>query len=158
MNISVGEDPDFETVAGFAIEELKHLPVLGETSPRKAGISKSSISTTAGSTSAGEAGGVTPRIALTDVSKKLTHASTRMFTVEAALIRTFKSKALKELFETALKQGSAVLQKRICLRLDRLEQIERVEDMNLPGFNFHALRVLNQLDTRSISTALVHYV
>ncbi len=31
MNISVGEDPDFETVAGFAIEELKHLPALGET-------------------------------------------------------------------------------------------------------------------------------
>ena len=31
MGISVGEDPDFETVAGFAIEVLKHLPVLGET-------------------------------------------------------------------------------------------------------------------------------
>lgn len=28
--ISVGQDPDFETVAGFAIEELKHLPELGE--------------------------------------------------------------------------------------------------------------------------------
>ncbi|MCD2174138.1 hemolysin family protein [Rhizobium sp. C4] len=31
MGISVGDDPDFETVAGFAIEEMKHLPALGET-------------------------------------------------------------------------------------------------------------------------------
>lgn len=29
--ISIEPDPDFETVAGFAIEELKHLPELGET-------------------------------------------------------------------------------------------------------------------------------
>ncbi|MCD2174137.1 type II toxin-antitoxin system RelE/ParE family toxin [Rhizobium sp. C4] len=57
------------------------------------------------------------------------------------MIRTFKSKALKELFETG--RSSKVqqsLHKRICLRLDRLEQAERLEEMNLPGFNFHALR------------------
>jgi putative hemolysin len=30
MGISIGADPDFETVAGFVIEELKHLPTLGE--------------------------------------------------------------------------------------------------------------------------------
>ena len=78
---------------------------------------------------------------LTNVSKMLTFVIPRMFAVEVAVIRTFKSKALKELFETG--RSSKVqpsLQKRIFLRLDRLEQIERVEEMNLPGFNFHALR------------------
>ena len=64
-----------------------------------------------------------------------------MFAVEVAVIRTFKSKALKELFETgSSSKVQPALQKRIFLRLDRLEQIERVEEMNLPGFNFHALR------------------
>ncbi|WP_354557150.1 type II toxin-antitoxin system RelE/ParE family toxin [Rhizobium aquaticum] len=57
------------------------------------------------------------------------------------MIRTFKSKALKELFETGRSSKvQPALQRRINLHLDRLEQIERVEEMNLPGFNFHALR------------------
>jgi putative hemolysin len=30
MGISLGDDPDYETVAGFVLDELKHLPELGE--------------------------------------------------------------------------------------------------------------------------------
>lgn len=56
------------------------------------------------------------------------------------MIASFKSKALAVLFETG-KSGKidAKLDKRLLLRLDRLEVAERPEDMNLPGFNFHAL-------------------
>ncbi|MCL6230030.1 type II toxin-antitoxin system RelE/ParE family toxin [Bartonella bilalgolemii] len=56
------------------------------------------------------------------------------------MIKTFKSKALAELFETG--QSSKIdkrLSKRIIVRLDRLDVAEKPEDMNLPGFNFHAL-------------------
>lgn len=57
------------------------------------------------------------------------------------MIRSFKSKPLLELFRT----GKAAridpkLQKRILVRLDRLAVAARPEDMNLPGFDFHALR------------------
>ena len=56
------------------------------------------------------------------------------------MIRTFRHKAIAELF--AKGRSSKIddkLQKRILLRLDRLDVAERPEDMNLPGFNFHAL-------------------
>ena len=57
------------------------------------------------------------------------------------MIRSFRSKSLKELFETGRSSKvQPAMQKRIILRLDRLEQTERLEEMNLPGFNFHALR------------------
>ncbi|MFY8049179.1 MAG: type II toxin-antitoxin system RelE/ParE family toxin [Erythrobacter sp.] len=60
------------------------------------------------------------------------------------MISSFKSKALAVLFETG-KSGKidAKLHKRLLLRLDRLEVAERPEDMNLPGFNFHALNGFN---------------
>ncbi|WP_420962620.1 type II toxin-antitoxin system RelE/ParE family toxin [Brucella sp. IR073] len=56
------------------------------------------------------------------------------------MIKSFRNKALETLFETG-KSGKidAKLHKRILVRLDRLEQSERPEHMNLPGFNFHAL-------------------
>ncbi|KKX24297.1 type II toxin-antitoxin system RelE/ParE family toxin [Rhizobium sp. LC145] len=57
------------------------------------------------------------------------------------MIKTFKSKALKELFETG--KSSKVredLQKRILVRLDRLEQATNLSDLKLPGFNFHPLK------------------
>ena len=60
------------------------------------------------------------------------------------MIKSFKSKALKEFFET--ERSSKVpkdLQKRIQVRLDRLEQAEALGDLSLPGFNFHALRGFN---------------
>ena len=57
-----------------------------------------------------------------------------------AVIRTFKSKALSELWS---KDGSAKIDakmhKRILARLDRLDVSGRPEEMNLPGFDFHAL-------------------
>jgi proteic killer suppression protein len=56
------------------------------------------------------------------------------------MIRSFKSKALSDLFQTG-KSGKidSKMQKRILVRLDRLDMAERPEEMNLPGFNFHAL-------------------
>jgi proteic killer suppression protein len=57
------------------------------------------------------------------------------------MIRSFKSKALADLFRTGkTSKIDAKLHRRILLRLDRLEISERPEDMNLPGFDFHALR------------------
>lgn len=60
------------------------------------------------------------------------------------MIKTFKNKALADLFQAG-KSGKidVKMQKRILVRLDRLEAAERPEDMNLPGFNFHALNGFN---------------
>lgn len=60
------------------------------------------------------------------------------------MIRTFRNKALAELFETGLSAKIDVkMRKRILLRLDRLDAAQRPEDMNLPGFDFHALNGFN---------------
>lgn len=56
------------------------------------------------------------------------------------MIRSFRSKALGELFEKGRSAKiDARLQKRILVRLDRLDVVEKPEEMNLPGFDFHAL-------------------
>lgn len=56
------------------------------------------------------------------------------------MIRTFRHKGLKELFE---KGSSARVQKALqerCLRrLDALDRAVTAQDMNVPGFDFHAL-------------------
>ncbi|CDZ38667.1 Plasmid maintenance system killer protein [Neorhizobium galegae bv. officinalis] len=56
------------------------------------------------------------------------------------MISSFRNKVLAALFESG-KTGKidAKMHKRILVRLDRLEAAERPEDMNLPGFDFHAL-------------------
>lgn len=57
------------------------------------------------------------------------------------MIETFKSKALKEFFETG--KSSKVkpdLQRRVLVRLDRLEQAKELNELNVPGFDFHPLR------------------
>lgn len=60
------------------------------------------------------------------------------------MIKTFRNKALAELFETGRSAKIDVkMQKRILLRLDRLDAAQRPEDMNLPGFDFHALNGFN---------------
>jgi proteic killer suppression protein len=60
------------------------------------------------------------------------------------MIKTFKSKALADLFATGRSARiDAKMQKRILLRLDRLDAAQRPEDMNLPGFDFHALNGFN---------------
>jgi toxin HigB-1 len=60
------------------------------------------------------------------------------------MIKSFRSKALAELFRTGKSAGiDAKMHKRILVRLDRLDAAGRPEEMNLPGFNFHALRGFN---------------
>jgi proteic killer suppression protein len=57
------------------------------------------------------------------------------------VIKGFRHKGLKELFLTGrtAKVGVA-LQDRCLRRLDALHQANVPEDVNLPGFDFHALR------------------
>jgi proteic killer suppression protein len=56
------------------------------------------------------------------------------------MIRSFRHKGLKELFE---KGSSARVQKtlqdRSLRRLDALDRATAAQDMNVPGFDFHAL-------------------
>ncbi|TFF22105.1 plasmid maintenance system killer [Jiella endophytica] len=56
------------------------------------------------------------------------------------MIRTFRSKGLAELWSrgTTAKIDKK-MHKRLLLRLDRLEAISSLDEMNLPGFNFHPL-------------------
>jgi proteic killer suppression protein len=56
------------------------------------------------------------------------------------VIKTFQSKPLAELWSRG-RTGKidAALHKRILIRLDRLNASTAPEQMNLPGFNFHAL-------------------
>ena len=57
------------------------------------------------------------------------------------MIKTFQSKPLAELWSRG-RTGKidAALHKRILIRLDRLNAANAPEQMNLPGFNYHALR------------------
>ncbi len=56
------------------------------------------------------------------------------------MILSFRSKGLSELFKTGrTRRVAPALHKRILLRLDRLNAAARVEEMNLPGFDFHLL-------------------
>ena len=60
------------------------------------------------------------------------------------MIKSFRNKALAELFEKGkASKIDAKMHKRLLARLDRLDSAEQPEDMNLPGFNFHALRGFN---------------
>lgn len=59
------------------------------------------------------------------------------------MIKTFANKQLKALWETGKSKIDARLHQRILLRLDRLDAAVSAEDMNLPGFNFHALKGFN---------------
>lgn len=57
------------------------------------------------------------------------------------MIKTFKSKGLSELWSTG-KTGKIdkQLHRRILIRLDRLDVVAKADEMNVPGFDFHALR------------------
>lgn len=57
------------------------------------------------------------------------------------MIVSFRNKALADLFQTG-RTGKidAKMHRRILVRLDRLNVAGRPEDMNLPGFDFHALK------------------
>jgi proteic killer suppression protein len=56
------------------------------------------------------------------------------------VIRTFRSKQLRALWETARSKIDARMHDRILRRLDRLDAAAEPADMDLPGFDFHALR------------------
>jgi toxin HigB-1 len=57
------------------------------------------------------------------------------------MIRSFKSKALAELWSKRRTTGiDTRMHKRILRRLDTLDAAATVEEMNVPGFDFHALK------------------
>jgi toxin HigB-1 len=59
----------------------------------------------------------------------------------AGVIKSFKSKALADLWSTGrTARIAAKVHKRILVRLDRLDVAIAPAEMNLPGFDFHALR------------------
>lgn len=56
------------------------------------------------------------------------------------MIKTFANKQLKALWETGKSRIDARMHSRILRRLDALDAATVPEDMNLPGFDFHALQ------------------
>ena len=57
------------------------------------------------------------------------------------MIKTFRSKALAELWaKSRTGKIDAKMHKRILVRLDRLNVATAAKQMNLPGFDFHALK------------------
>ena len=56
------------------------------------------------------------------------------------MLKTFRSKQLRSLWESGRSKIDVRLHSRILRRLDRLDAAETPEDMDLPGFDFHALR------------------
>jgi len=59
----------------------------------------------------------------------------------AGMIRSFLHKGLSELWETGkTAKIDARLHERILIRLDRLDAATAPAEMNLPGFDFHALK------------------
>ncbi|WP_455475862.1 type II toxin-antitoxin system RelE/ParE family toxin [Bartonella sp. B17] len=56
------------------------------------------------------------------------------------MIKTFKNKDLQSLWETGKSKIDSRLHQRIIRRLDALEAASQVNDVNLPGYNFHILR------------------
>lgn len=56
------------------------------------------------------------------------------------MIVSFRNKNLEALWETGRSRIDSRLHARILRRLDRLDNASVPEDMNLPGFDFHALR------------------
>ena len=56
------------------------------------------------------------------------------------MIKSFKHKGLCELFETGgTRRVRPNLQSRCLRRLEALDQAEVLNDLNVPGFNFHGL-------------------
>jgi proteic killer suppression protein len=60
------------------------------------------------------------------------------------MIESFKSKALADLWNTG-KSGKidARMHKRIMIRLSRLDVLASLDELNLPGFDFHPLKGFN---------------
>jgi proteic killer suppression protein len=57
------------------------------------------------------------------------------------MIRTFRHKGLRQLFETGKSRAvAAELQRRLVRQMDFLNRAVRPADMNLPGFRLHELK------------------
>jgi proteic killer suppression protein len=56
------------------------------------------------------------------------------------MIKSFRNKALAGLWAGKASKIDARFHDRILRRLDRLDAVTMVADMNLPGFNLHTLR------------------
>jgi proteic killer suppression protein len=57
------------------------------------------------------------------------------------MIRSFRSKALAELWSTGgTRKIDVKMHQRILVRLDRLDAATAPEEMHLPGFDFHELK------------------
>jgi toxin HigB-1 len=56
------------------------------------------------------------------------------------MIKTFRNKELAALWAGKRTKIDIRLRKRIIIRLDQLDTAQASEEMNLPGFDFHALR------------------
>jgi proteic killer suppression protein len=57
------------------------------------------------------------------------------------MIETFKHKGLRQLFETGKSRWVAAdLHKRLVRQMDVLNSAASPQDMNLPGYRFHALK------------------
>jgi toxin HigB-1 len=68
----------------------------------------------------------------------------KLLAYNTGVIKTFKSKALSELWAKGRSSKIDVkMQKRIFAKLDRLDVAVRAEEMNIPGFDFHALHGFN---------------
>ena len=60
------------------------------------------------------------------------------------MIKTFRHKGLAELLSSGkTRHIDARMHKRILVRLDALDAATQPEDMNVPGFDFHALHGFN---------------
>lgn len=60
------------------------------------------------------------------------------------MIKTFKSKPLADLWHTGKSVKIDVrMHNRILIRLDRLNTATRLQELILPGFDFHALKGFN---------------
>ena len=73
---------------------------------------------------------------------KLTVDNGKLIAYDArSMIRSFKSKPLAELWEKGrASKIDAKMHERILRRLDRLDAAAMPQEMNIPGFDFHALR------------------
>lgn len=57
------------------------------------------------------------------------------------MLKTFKNKALADLWATGTtRKIDARMHRRILIRLDRMDAASALEELNLPGFDFHPLK------------------
>lgn len=56
------------------------------------------------------------------------------------MIKTFKHKGLATLWETGKSRIDKRMHKRILIRLAAINEATNVEEVNLPGYNFHGLQ------------------